>query len=92
MAKKAKQVKMEAEGFQGDRIKEIDQAAEVYVELRDQRMATLHEEIEAKATLMDLMNKHSLKAYGYENISVIIEAEEKIKVKRAKTGDELEDQ
>lgn len=47
-------------------IKELDEAAEAYVDVRDRRMALTKEEVKAKETLTLLMKAHKMKAYSYE--------------------------
>ena len=44
-------------------VKEIDQAAEAYVDVRDKRMKLTTKEVEAQATLVAAMQKHTLLAY-----------------------------
>lgn len=44
-------------------IKEIDVAAEAYVDIRDKRMKLTAKEVEAQVALVAAMNKHRLTAY-----------------------------
>jgi dissimilatory sulfite reductase (desulfoviridin) alpha/beta subunit len=48
------------------RIKEIEAAAEEYVQARDTRIAWNKKEAEAKKNLADLINKHGVEAYEYD--------------------------
>ena len=50
-------------GTEGKKIKEIDRAAEKYVELRDARQAAGAKEKEAKTELLALMKANKLKVY-----------------------------
>jgi hypothetical protein len=74
-------------------IKEIDDAAEEYVEVRDRRMALTTEEAKRKETLMNLMKKHKLTDYEYDSKTVeyIASSKENVKVKTKGSDEEDED-
>lgn len=67
-------------------IMELEQAAEVYAEKRDNRMDWGRQEVIAKGDLLRLMIKHGLKEYTSqdESITINFDVEETIKVKVAK--------
>ncbi len=65
-------------------IPEIDRLAEKYVDARDSRMSALKEEIELNGELDELMKKHSLTEYEYDNKIVSVNVLEKVKVKTKK--------
>ncbi len=73
-------------------IKEIEQAADEYAELRDERMAILKKEVEAKTQLINLMKKNNQAVYEFEEdgelVTVTLKSEEKVKVKRGSADDE----
>lgn len=73
-------------------VPEIDEAAEEYVDIRDRRMALTKDEKAAQTSLLNLMKKHKLKAYDYDNklVSVVEDVVEKVKVK-AKDKPEADD-
>ena len=66
MAKQA-----ELPGVERKKIKEIEDAAESYVALRDKRMAILTKEVEAKAALLDTMHKHKLTLYRLDDGRIV---------------------
>ena len=88
--KKSKKKQPELEGMTGPGvapvvIPEIDKAAEKYVNIRDKRMLLTEDEIEAKGLLTELMKKHSLKTYRYDERLVELKpGEETVKVKKVK--------
>ncbi len=66
-------------------IEEIDTAAAEYVKQRDKRVELTAKEVDAKKTLMDLMHKHKLKVYDYEDMVVELvpkDQTETLKVKK----------
>lgn len=56
---------IEGEGVAPKRIKEIDVAADNYVEVRDTRMTWTKKECDARDKAVALMQKHGLAAYQY---------------------------
>lgn len=70
-----------------DSIPEIDEAAEKYVEARDERQSVLLDEIELKGKLLDAMHKHKLEVYRFNGFTVEIKADERVKVKKVKNKD-----
>ena len=71
-------------------IKDLHEAALDYDKKKKKRMALTDEEVEAKATVRDLMKKHKRTHYAYDGIEITIEppdGEEKVKVKIT-TGDD----
>lgn len=83
-----KQLKVEhLPGMKPPSIAEIDEAMEVYVDKRDSRMEMLQSELEAKAHLQVVMEKHGQKNYRNTegDRTCIIEAgEPTLKVKKEK--------
>jgi hypothetical protein len=76
-------------GTEDREIATLNDAALDYAELRDQRVAALAAEIQAKATLLDLMHSYKKTNYKYDNIFIEITPEgEKLKVKILKAGEE----
>ncbi len=79
-------------GMERKGIKEIEQAADEYAELRDERMAILKKEVEAKTQLINLMKKNNQAVYEFEEdgelVTVTLKSEEKVKVKRGSADDE----
>ena len=85
MAKKAKQLAIP--GTKGPSIKELDKAAEAYVEVRNERMELTGREVEARGRLVACMQKHALTVYRVdadEPLIVTLEDDVKVKVKKAK--------
>lgn len=50
-----------------DAVPEIDRAAQAYVHARDERMALTEDEVESQAALDQVMLKHDLLEYVYED-------------------------
>jgi ABC-type uncharacterized transport system ATPase subunit len=82
-------------GTEGKKIKEIDKAAEKYVELRDARIAAGVKEKEAKAELLAAMKANKLKIYQDDDavpplLVTITPSDFKLKVAKV-TGEDEED-
>jgi len=73
-------------GTEPPSIPEIDEAADVYVELRDNRMGQQKDEAEALEKLTALMHQNSVTTYEYDGKTVTLEALEKVRVRRNKSG------
>lgn len=97
--KKAKQLKLPAEGMHRKTDPELDAAAEDYREKRDARMELTKTEKASKQTLLDLAKKKGIKVYIYESedgeeyeVEYKEKTDENVKVKRVKAesdpGDE----
>ncbi len=85
MAKTKKQLQIA--GTEKKSIKEVDLAAESYVEARDERMKLTEKEVEARDSLLAVMQKHKLDLYRDDDASppllvTIIEGDAKVKVSR----------
>lgn len=63
-------------------IKEIDEAADEYVRVRNARMRATEREVERRDILEALMKKHELKSYEFEDKRVELAVTEKVKVKK----------
>lgn len=76
-------------GMERKAIKEIEKLADEYAELRDDRMAVLKNEVDAKAKLIDAMHRNGVNTYEFEDdgetVTVELKSEEKVKVKRGTT-------
>jgi len=81
-------------GTEPKSIKEVDTAAEAYVEARDERMALTEKEVEAKDALINVMKKHDLSVYRDDEadpplVVTIIPGVDKVKVSRVTDGDDV---
>jgi hypothetical protein len=89
----------EIPGTERPRIKQIDDAADLYRELRDKRMKALEKEIEAQDALQKVLHKHEEKLTDRdedgnplyvledgEECAVLMRSEEKAKVKKYKAA------
>lgn len=90
MAKPKKQMKIP--GTEPKTIKEVNDAAEAYVDARDERMKKTEKEVEAKEALVAVMKKHDLQVYKDDDaepplIVTLTPGVDKVKVTRA-DGDE----
>jgi hypothetical protein len=82
MAKRQQRIK----GTEAESIKEINDAAEAYVDVRDQRMALTKDEVTAKEKLTTLMLEHGLETYRDEDASpplvvTLVPGEAKVRVR-----------
>jgi hypothetical protein len=71
--------------------KDVSEAADDYVAVRDERMALARREIETRAVLMDRMKRHKITRYVDDDFEIeIVSVDEKLKVKRLadSAGDE----
>jgi hypothetical protein len=57
----------ELAGVEKESVKEIEAAAEAYVDARDKRMRLTEKEVEAKTTLIEVMRKHKRTVYRDDN-------------------------
>lgn len=82
--KKEKPVQKYIEGTEPLSIRDIDDAADNYIEARDSRINKLNVEIERKKELTELMQKHKLTEYKYRDQLVTFDGEPTVKVKKVK--------
>ena len=77
-------------GTKSRAIREIDEAAEVYLEVRDKRQRMTEQEVEKRSMLEDLMRRHKLREYRSDDagLSVTLVGQEQAKVRR--TSDDAE--
>lgn len=66
--KSAKQTMIK--GTEPPSISEIDKVARSYMDVRDERMSLTEEEVEQKNKLAELMRKHKLDKYEFDNFVV----------------------
>lgn len=66
------------------RIKELEKAADKYVEARDSRIALTEEEVASREALAALMHQHGLTSYRYDERIITLVPAEKVKVKKDK--------
>lgn len=59
-------------GVSRPKVKAIDIAAGEYVEVRDKRMSWTEKEVDAKTKLAQLMEKHNLTEYIFDDHKVIV--------------------
>lgn len=77
------------DGMEPPSIPELDDAADELADVRAQRMALTDAEAKSADRLMLLMKKHKLRVYEYgEGRRVEIVGTEKVKVRKAKGGDD----
>jgi hypothetical protein len=78
--KRAKQKRLD--GIEpDDRIKEIEDAADNYVDCRDERMGLTDKEVAAKEKLIEVMRKHKKAIYKGEGFTVTLNHKESTDVK-----------
>lgn len=69
-------------------IPEIEQAAEAYRDVRDERCELSKQEATAKQTLITVMKAHKRTVYTRNGLSITLEEIDNVKVKTAKKDDE----
>jgi len=76
-------------GMEDLRIRELDDAAADYADIRDRRMELSKEEHDLKERLKRAMHKHGKKVYKHDGISIeLVATEEDVKVKIRKAVDD----
>ena len=84
--KRAKQLAMP--GTKGPVFKDLDKAAEDYVEVRNERMELTEREVEARDRLVAAMQKHSLTSYRVDaDPALLVTLKDDVKVKVTKVQD-----
>lgn len=83
-------------GTERKTIADVEEAAEEYREVRDQRMALTKQEGEKQAALVEAMKRHKLTEYKFDDdegneLTVTFDVKEKAKVSKAKDDAELDD-
>lgn len=69
-------------GMEPPRIKAIDNAADAYVEARNERQLLTQKEVTKRDTLMSLMQEHGLETYRYDGKRVeLVKSDLKVKVR-----------
>lgn len=82
-------------GTGGEEIKEVNDAAEAYVEARDKRMKLTEKETEAKEALIAVMKKHDLTVYKDDEanpplVVTLVPGKDNVKVAEAEVEAEEE--
>lgn len=75
------------------KIADLQDLAQQYAEVRDERQRQGAEEVRLKGELLAAMKKHKLKDYTYEGVEihVVVESEKvKVKIPKSKQDDEEE--
>ncbi len=92
---------LEIPGTERLKIKAIEDAPETYVAIRDKRMKLTEQEVEAKASLIEVMLRHQDKLsldsdsnylYRYEDEVVILSEKAGVKVRHAVVDGEPEEE
>ena len=79
-------------GMSDRKLKDLHECAEEYAEKRDARQEIGREEVELKGRLLQLLKKHKLEHYEYEDVVVdLVHEEETVKVKIRKPKDQDEE-
>lgn len=84
---------MEGPGVAPQVFKDVEAAADKYIDVRDKRMALTTKEVEARAVLAEKMASHSLNIYRFDDHQVeVIPGKLKVKVKNlGQDGDTSDD-
>ena len=91
MARRKKQG--ELPGVEKQTIKELDDAAEAYVDARDARIKKSEVEAEAKQALIDVMKKHGKQVYRDDTtnpplVVTLVPGKDGVRVSEAEEGEE----
>lgn len=88
MAAKKKAKQADLPGMENREIKELNDAAEEYASIRDERQQLTVQEIGLKAKVLGLMHKRKMNDYVFNGIEIhVIMEEETVKVKVPKKKD-----
>ena len=90
-AKKGKQADLP--GMENREVKELNEAALEYAEIRDQRQQLTLQEVGLKAKVLNLMHKRKMSDYVFEGIEIHVVLEEetvKVKVPKKKEPEDKE--
>ena len=90
-AKKGKQADLP--GMENREVKELNEAALEYAEIRDQRQQLTLQEVGLKAKVLNLMHKWKMSDYVFEGIEIHVVLEEetvKVKVPKKKEPEDKE--
>lgn len=81
-------------GMSDRAIKPLEDAAEAYADIRDQRIALNADEAKLKSAVLALMKKHDKKIYRRDGIEIVIvpPGDETVKVRVRHGGDDDEDE
>lgn len=88
MAKKMKPKQKELPGMENRAIQPLQEAAQEYAEIRDERMALGERESTLKTKVIGLMHEHGKTRYAYDGVTITLAAEETVKVKVKKPKQE----
>ena len=90
MARKAKPKQGHLDGMEPPSVRAVDEAAEIYFDVMQDRCKLSKEEDEAKDNLIDKMNKAGLAMYHtVDGLLVTVTSKSSVKVKRtAESGEE----
>jgi len=86
--RKAKPEQTELKGMERRRIPEIEQAAKVYAETRDERMELTEAEVQSQGKLLQVMRTNKLQKYRLDDGRVVRVEEGEAKVKVTKPKDQ----
>ena len=89
MATKTRHRQGHLNGLEPPRIKQLDDAAEVYYDVMQARCKLAKEEDEAKDNLTDKMKEHQVDRYETQDgLVVTVTSKSNVKVKRKENGEE----
>jgi hypothetical protein len=92
MAKAKRARQEELPGMENKEIKELQNAAIDYAEIRDERIELNQRESKLKQKVLNFMHIHKLTIYKYEDVEVrVVIEEETVKVKIKKPKEESKD-
>ena len=92
MAAKKKAKQEDLPGLENREIKELNEAAQEYAAIRDERQALTLKEVALKADLLNKMHRRKMTDYVYEDIEIhVVTEEETVKVKIKKKKDDGDD-
>ena len=86
MTEKVKQEHLE--GMEPPTVEEIEEAAEKYYGLNDKSWKMRGKVEEARDELLEVMNKHEMTTYSYDNKEITVTDKRVVKVKKKKPGGE----
>ena len=78
-------------GLSDRAIKPLEDAAEAYADLRDQKQQLAADETDLKAKVLKLMHQHGKTSYHRGGITITVEELENVKVRGRRKGDDQDD-
>lgn len=91
-ARKPRPRQRQLTGLESPSIPELDDLADRYVAVRDQRQALTKDETGKRDLLQLKMKEHGLSVYEFDGKVIEVVADEKVRVRRKKSAEDTDDE